>query len=84
MPIVNDLVDDLVDEHEILPNALFVQHAAIVPKNLHHSIDDVKDGRWRHIRLTRSHKVNAKLLSEEVVDPINMLYIHIYKEEESN
>ena len=71
--IVNDLVDDLVDEDEVLANALFIQDAAIVSKDLHHAINDVQDGRWGDVRLACCHEVDAELLREEVVNTVHML-----------
>ena len=76
MAIVNNLINDLVDEHEILPNALFIQDAAIVPENLHHTVDDIQDGGWSDVCLACRHEVNAELLREEIVNSIHMLNIY--------
>ena len=72
--IVDNLVDDLIDQHEVLANALLVQHAAVVPEYLHHSVDNVENGRRRHIRLACRHEVDSELLREEIIDSIDMLY----------
>ena len=73
MPIVDNLVNDLVNKHEVLSNGLFVEHAAVVSEDLHHAIDNVQDGRRGHISLACRHKVYSKLLREEVVDTIDVL-----------
>ena len=41
MSIVNDLIDNFIDQHEILSNALLIEDTAEVTKDLHHSVQDV-------------------------------------------
>lgn len=72
MTIVDNLVYNLVNEHKVFADALFVEDAAVVAENLHHTVYDVQNGRWGHVSLACCHKVDSKLLSEEVVDSINM------------
>ena len=73
MTVVDHLVDDLVDEHEVLADALLVEHAAVVAEDLHHPVDDVHDGAGSSIGLARCYEVDAKLLREEVVDAVDVL-----------
>ena len=73
MAIVYHLVNNLIYEDEILPDGFFVEHAAIISENLHHSVNDVENGRRRHICLRRCHEVNPKLLREEVIHTVHML-----------
>ena len=39
--IVNDLINNFIDQHEILPNAFLVKHSAVVSEHFHHSVQDV-------------------------------------------
>ena len=71
--IIDHLVNDLVDENKILPDALFVEHATVISEDLHHAVDDIKDRRWGNISFARCHEVDSKFLSEKVVDAINVL-----------
>ena len=73
MPVVDHLVNDLVDEHKVLSNAFLVEYAAVVAEDLHHAIDDVKNGRGRHVCLAGCNEVDSEFLGEEVVDSINIL-----------
>ena len=41
MPEINDFIDDLVNKHEVFADAFFIQDAAIVTENFHHSVNDV-------------------------------------------
>ena len=75
MTIVDDLVDYLIDEHEVLPDRFFIQDAAVVSKNLHHAINHVVHNRWGYIVLRSRDKVDAELLCEKVINPVNMLKI---------
>jgi len=72
--VVDDLVDDLIDEHEVFSDALLIEHAAVVAEDLHHSVNDVQDRGWRHVRLASRHKVNAELLCEKVVHAVYVLH----------
>ena len=72
MPIIDDLIDDLVDKHEILPDALLVEDPAEVAEDLHHPIQDVHDiGRGDGV-LGRRDKEYSEFLGIEVVDPIHV------------
>ena len=73
MPVVYDLIDDLVDEHEVLPYALLVEHAAVVPEHLHHAVDDVHHEGRRDVVLRGGHEVDPKFLREEVVQSLDVL-----------
>ena len=77
MSVVDHLVDDLVDEHKVLADALLIEHATVVTEDLHHAIDDVQDGAWSNICLTCCNKVDAKLLCKEVIDTVHVLNNHI-------
>ena len=71
--VVDHLVDDLVDEHKVLANAFFVEHAAIVPEDLHHPVNNVENGGRCHVCLACCHEVDSELLREEIVDSIDVL-----------
>lgn len=73
MTIVDNLIDDLVDQHKVLPYALFVQHAAIVTEHLHHSINDVHHERGRYVVLRSRHKVDSEFLRKEVIQSLYVL-----------
>lgn len=73
MTIVYNLVDDFINEHEVLADALLVEHAAIITEHFHHAVDDVHDERGRHVVLGRGHKVDAELLREEIVQAMDVL-----------
>ena len=76
MSVVDHLVDDFVDEHKVLADALLIEHATVVTEDLHHAIDDVQDGAWSNICLTCCNKVDAKLLCKEVIDTVHVLNNH--------
>ena len=73
MPVVNNLVNDLIDQHEIFPNGLFVKDSAVIPKDFHHSVDDVHHKTWRNIVFGGRNEVDSKLLREEIVEALNIL-----------
>ena len=73
MAVVDDLVDDLVDEHEILADGLLVDNSTVVPEDLHHAVDDLHDIGGRHVELGRGHEVDAKLLRVKVVQALDVL-----------
>ena len=73
--IINDFIDYFVNEHKVFPYRLFVEDAAIVAKNFHHSVNYVEDDRWGHVVLRCRYKVNAKFLREKVIDAVYVLYI---------
>ena len=71
--VINHLIDDLVNQHKVLPNALFVQHSTVVSEDLHHSVQDIEHITGLDVVTRGGHKVNSKLLREEVVDSIDIL-----------
>jgi len=73
MPIINHLVNDLIDQHEVFTNTLFVEHPTVVSENFHHSVQDVENRRRLNVVLGRCHEVDAEFLGEEVVDAVNIL-----------
>ena len=75
MSIINNLIDDLVDEHEVFADALLVKHAAVITKDFHHSIKNIEDSTRLHIVLGGRNEEDAKLLGEEVVHAINILHM---------
>ena len=74
MPIVNDLINDFINENKVLANALLVEDTTVVAEYLHHPINDVQDGGWRHIILACRHKVDSKLLCKEIVHTVYVLF----------
>jgi dihydrofolate reductase len=73
MSIVNNLINDLINEHKILSDCLFVEYSAIISEHFHHSVDNIHDKARRNIVLGGGHKVYAELLGEEVVQSLNIL-----------
>ena len=73
MPVVNNLVDDLIDQYKVLANALLVQDTAVVTEDLHHAIDDVHDETGGHVVACRRDEVDPELLGEEVIQPLDVL-----------
>lgn len=73
MSIVNYFIDDLIDKNEVFPNALLIENATVIPKYLHHSVDNVHHVRRRHIVPSRSHEINPELFSEEIAESFNIL-----------
>ena len=74
MSIIDNLINDFIDEHKVLPNALLVKHSTVVSEDFHHAIDNVQNGARGYISLTGRHEVNSKLLREEVVHPVHVLH----------
>lgn len=73
MPVINDLIDDLVDEDEVLPDALFIEDPTEVSEDFHHPVEDVHHVGGGHVVLGGCHKEYSKLLCVEVIDPIHVL-----------
>lgn len=71
--IVNDLIDNLVYQHEVLPYALLIEHSTVVSEDLHHSIQDVHHERRRHIVLGCCYEEDAELLRVEEVNAFHVL-----------
>lgn len=44
MAVVYHLIDNLVNENKVLSNAFLIEYAAVVTEDLHHAVDDVKNG----------------------------------------
>ena len=74
MAIVYHFVNNLIDKDEILPDGFFVEHAAIVSENLHHSVKNIQHVRWLDIVSRRGYEIDSKLLREKVIYPINILH----------
>lgn len=79
MAVVNDLIDDLIDEHEVLSDTLFIKDPAEVSEDLHHSVKDIHHIGRRHVLLGSCHKEDSELLGVEVVYPIHILKTHLYE-----
>lgn len=73
MSIVDNFINDLVNEYEVLSDALLVQHSTVVPEHLHHTVDDIDDTRWLYVVLAGGNEVYAELLREKVVDAVDVL-----------
>ena len=71
--VVDKLVYYLVDQHEVLPDTLLIQDAAIIPEDLHHAVQDVHHERRRHIVFGSGHEEYAELLSIEEIDSLHIL-----------
>ena len=73
MTVINDFINNLIDQHEIFPNALLIQNSAIVSKHLHHPVQYVHHKRGRDVVLGSRYKEYAKLLGIEKVDSLHAL-----------
>ncbi len=72
MPIVDDLIYDFINQHEILPDTFLIKDTAEVTEDLHHSVEDIHHIWGLDIMFRCSHKVYSKFLSVEVVDSIHV------------
>ena len=72
MSIVDDLINDLINQHEILPDAFLVKNTAKVAEDFHHSVQDIHDIGGLDIVLGCCHKVYSKFLSVEVIYTIHV------------
>ena len=73
MSVVNNLVYYFIDQHEIFPNTLFVEHATVISEHLHHSVQDVKHTGRLHVVFRSGDEVDTKLLCKEVIDAFDIL-----------
>ena len=73
MPVVNNFINDLIDQHEVFPNGLFVADSTVISENFHHSVDDIHDKTWRNIVFGRGDEVYSKLFREEIVEALDIL-----------
>jgi hypothetical protein len=76
MTIVYNLVYDLIDENEVFPYAFFIQHATVVSKDLHHSVEYVHDEGGGDVVLCCCYEENSELLGVEEVDSLHTLQSH--------
>ena len=74
MAIINHFIDDLINENKIFSDTLFIENATVIPENLHHSVKNIQYVGWLNIVSRRGHKIDSKLLCEEVVYPIDILH----------
>ena len=75
MPVVNNLVNDLIDQHKVFSNGLFVEDSAVISEHFHHSVDDVHHKTWRNIVFGGRNEVDSKFLREEIVEALDILQI---------
>jgi hypothetical protein len=75
MAIVNDLIDDFIYQHKILPNSFFIYDSTVVSEHFHHSVDDIMHKTWGYVVLGGGDKVNSKFLGEHVIQAIDVLRI---------
>jgi hypothetical protein len=76
MSIVDDLVYYLVDQYKVLPDALLIQHSAIVSEHLHHPVQYVHHERGRDVVLGSCDEEYAELLSVKEIDSLHILQIY--------
>ena len=74
MAIINHFINDLIDEHKILPDTLLIKNTTVVSENLHHSVKNIQYVGWLNIVSRRGYKIDSKLLREKVIYPINILH----------
>jgi vesicle coat complex subunit len=70
--IVNNLIDDLIYQYEVLPDAFFIKDTAEVTEDFHHPVQDIHNIGWRDIMLGSGHEVYSEFLSIEVVNAIHI------------
>lgn len=73
MPVVNNLINDFIDQHEVFPNCFLVEDSAVISENFHHSVDDIHHKTWRNIIFGRGDKVDSKLFCEKIVEALDIL-----------
>ena len=73
MAIVNQLVNNLINHHEVAANRFFRYDAAVITEDLHHAIENLVHHGGRDVVFSCSNEVNAKFLREKVIDAVNML-----------
>ena len=71
--IIDDFIDNLINQHEILPNTLFIQNSTEVSKYFHHSIQNVHHIWRRDIVFCCCYKKDSKFFCVKVIDPIDIL-----------
>jgi hypothetical protein len=67
------LVEELVQQDEVLPDGLLRQQAAVVLEDLGDAVEELEGEGRRDVELGRRDEVDAALLDEEVVDPVDVL-----------
>mmetsp|Transcript_13205 Transcript_13205/g.31032 ORF Transcript_13205/g.31032 Transcript_13205/m.31032 type:complete len:206 (-) Transcript_13205:193-810(-) len=67
---VNHLVKELIDQHKVFPDALFVQHSAKVLEHLCHLAQQFHNCRRRDILASGRDKIQPVLLDEDVADTV--------------
>jgi len=75
VPVIDHLVNYLVNQHEVLPNTLFVDYPTVVPEHLDHSVHNLHYERGRAVILGGDHEIDAELLGEEEVDAVDVLLV---------
>lgn len=73
MPIVNNLINNLINEDEVFPDGFLIEGAAVVSENFHHPVDDVHHETWGHVVLGSGHEVDAELFREKIVEALDIL-----------
>ena len=73
MPVVNNLVNDLIDQHKVFSNGLFVEDSAVISEHFHHSVDNIHHETWRNVVFGSRNEVDSKLFREEIVEALDIL-----------
>jgi hypothetical protein len=79
MSIVNNLIDDFINQHEILPNAFFIKHSTVVSEYFHHAVNDIHHKAWTNVVFCCRNEVNSKLFGKEEIYAIDCLNFENYK-----
>mmetsp|Transcript_49339 Transcript_49339/g.132031 ORF Transcript_49339/g.132031 Transcript_49339/m.132031 type:complete len:231 (-) Transcript_49339:187-879(-) len=72
VPEVHHLVEELIDQDEVLPDALLVQHPAEVLEDLCHLAQQLYDRRGRDIHAGGGDEIQPVLLDEDVADAVQV------------
>lgn len=73
MAVVDDFVNDFINEDEVFADAFFVEDATVVPKDLHHAVDDVHHERKRHVVFAGGHEIDPELFRVKEVQTLDIL-----------
>lgn len=72
VPEVDDLVQDLVDEHEVLADGLLADHPAEVLYDHYYPVQQLQDIGGRNVEPRGRHHVDRRLLQVREVDALNV------------
>ncbi len=72
MPVINNLIDDLINQYEVFSDTFFVKDSAEVTEDFHHSVQDIHYIGWRNIMFSCCHKEYSKFFCVKVVYSVHI------------